>query len=546
MPLLLATAVAKVAAAAASTSTTTVPAAARATDHSIFSPIARPIADVLAAFYAVIPNYGVAIILLSLAWMAVIAPLTLKSTRSMLAMQKLQPQLKKLQAEHKNDRQAFAAAQMELFKEHNVSPFGSCLPTLLPLPVFFALFRVIDGLSHHVNVNGKVYADPDFLSHGTKMYNAIVAANGHINAFGLDLSKNALSGHSSFLAAVPFYVLLLIMIGTQYLQTAQMMSRNPAANDNPQMKMMKYLPIVFGVVCIRFPAGVILYYAMSNLCRMAQQTLMYRYDPKVKALVAQEVVEVEAMTRDIDHRRAGSKSAKRTDDTPPARSSRFRDALNQATKQAAEGRAGKAAGGAKPSAKPSPAPAARTPPKGRPTGSAPRGAPAKGTGAKPPAAGQPVARPAAARQQPAKLPAGKKPPLSAGRPAARNGAPVAKGGPANRERPVSNGTAAPGRNAADPAAKPAPATAVPAGRAGAAKIPRNGNDAVSGATTSGNGHGPDPSSAPEAGVTGSNGTAVEAATGNGSSGIPKSPPTGAGSGRTGASQPRTPRKRRGR
>ena len=75
--------------------------------------------------------------------MIIIAPLTLKSTRSMLAMQKLQPQLKKLQEQHKDDKQAFAQAQMELFREHNVSPFGSCLPMLLPLPVFFALFRVI-------------------------------------------------------------------------------------------------------------------------------------------------------------------------------------------------------------------------------------------------------------------------------------------------------------------------------------------------------------------------------------------------------------------
>ena len=262
----------------------------------MLNPIAKPIADVLAAFYAVIPNFGVAIIMLSIVWMLLISPLTLKSTRSMLAMQALQPELKRLQEKHRNDRQAFAQAQMDLFKERGVSPWGSCLPTILPLPVFFALFRVIDGLSHL----SKGVSDPRYLSHNTAMYHAIVNAHGKIEAFGVNLAQNALSHHSSALAALPFYAILLVMIGTQYYQTAMTMSRNPAAQQNPQMKMMKYIPIVFGFICIRFPAGVILYYAMSNVCRIIQQFAMYRYDPKVKALVVQEVKEVEAKTREID------------------------------------------------------------------------------------------------------------------------------------------------------------------------------------------------------------------------------------------------------
>jgi len=272
----------------------------------MLNPIANPIADVMAAFYAVIPNFGVAILLLSVVWMILISPLTLKSTRSMLAMQALQPELKRLQEKHRNDKQAFAQAQMELFRERGVSPWGSCLPTILPLPVFFALYRVVDGLSH-INKNGT--PAPRYLSHNTAMYHAIVNAHGHINAFGLDLAKNAFSPHSSVFAAIPFFVLLLIMIGTQYYQTAMTMSRNPAAQQNSQMKMMKYIPIVFGFILIRFPAGVILYYAMSNLSRIAQQVLMYRYDPKVKTLVVQEVKEVEAKTREIDradHDKGGS------------------------------------------------------------------------------------------------------------------------------------------------------------------------------------------------------------------------------------------------
>jgi YidC/Oxa1 family membrane protein insertase len=300
-------------AAAGSTSATTIATAVHSSKGSILDPIAKPIAWVLAEIYSVVPNYGVAILALSVLWMAIISPLTLKSTRSMLAMQKLQPQMKRLQEQHKDDRQAFAQAQMDLFREHQVSPFGSCLPMLLPMPVFFALFRVITGLSHTVKgaaancvgqVGGNVsVACPKYLSHSSQMWKDIHAAHGHLTAFGMNLANNAFSPHSSFWAALPFWILLLVMGGTSYVQTAQMMSRNPAAaQNNPQMRVMKYLPLIFVLFCLKFPAGVVLYYAMSNICRIVQQDAMYRYDPKVKALVAQEVEEVEALTHEIDER----------------------------------------------------------------------------------------------------------------------------------------------------------------------------------------------------------------------------------------------------
>ncbi len=283
------------------TVTTVATSAAHKSSGSILDPIAKPIAWVLAEIYAVIPNYGVAILILSVIWMALISPLTLKSTRSMLAMQKIQPELKKLQEKHKNDRQAFAQAQMELFREHGVSPFGACLPMLLPLPIFFALFRVIDGLSHMTNG----VPTPKYIPSSTKMYQNIVAAHGQIKAFGMNLNQTALSHHSSFAAALPYWILLLLMGLTSYFQSAMMMSRNQsnlAANPQmaTQMRMMKFLPLVFVVFCIRFPAGVILYYTMSNICRIAQQDAMYRFDPKVKALVAKEVTEVESLTDKID------------------------------------------------------------------------------------------------------------------------------------------------------------------------------------------------------------------------------------------------------
>ena len=348
---------------------TTTAAAAHKSGGLSLDPIAKPIAGLLAYIYGIIPNYGVAILILSVLWMVLISPLTLKSTRSMLAMQKLQPQLKKLQEQHKNDRQAFAQAQMDLFREHQVSPFGSCLPMLLPMPIFFALFRVISGLSHTVtgpnaalHCTTAVCSDPRYLSSSTRMFKDISAAHGHLNAFGMDLSHNAFSPHSSFAAAIPFWILLLIMAGTSYMQTVQTMSRNPAAQQNPQMRMMKFLPLIFVLFCIKFPAGVILYYSMSNVCRIVQQDLMYRFDPKVKALVAQEVQEVEAMTHEIDEREekrrqspgytppraalAGGKEpgAKKPPASPTGGRMRFRDLLAAAAEQQQQQQRAKAAG----------------------------------------------------------------------------------------------------------------------------------------------------------------------------------------------------------
>src|SRR5438445_2569543 len=125
----------------------------------MFDSIAKPIAEVLSFFYSLVPNYAVAIILLTVAMMIVLTPLTIKQTRSMLVMQKLQPELKKLQEKHKNDRQALNEAVMALYKEHNANPLGGCLPMLLPFPVFIALFQVLEKLTRKgtTKLNGVTY-----------------------------------------------------------------------------------------------------------------------------------------------------------------------------------------------------------------------------------------------------------------------------------------------------------------------------------------------------------------------------------------------------
>src|SRR5438132_8924099 len=95
----------------------------------------------LSFFFDLVPSYGLAIILLTVAVRLVLLPLTIKQTRSMQEMQRLQPEVKRIQAKYKGDRQKMNEEMMNLYKEHKVNPLGGCLPLLLQLPIFWALYR---------------------------------------------------------------------------------------------------------------------------------------------------------------------------------------------------------------------------------------------------------------------------------------------------------------------------------------------------------------------------------------------------------------------
>jgi YidC/Oxa1 family membrane protein insertase len=109
----------------------------------IWDSLLKGLGSVLSFFYEVIPSYGVAIILLTIVVRIALIPLTIRQTRSMQAMQRLQPRVKELQRKYKGNRQKLNEELMKLYKEHQVNPLGGCLPLLLQLPVFFALFSVL-------------------------------------------------------------------------------------------------------------------------------------------------------------------------------------------------------------------------------------------------------------------------------------------------------------------------------------------------------------------------------------------------------------------
>jgi YidC/Oxa1 family membrane protein insertase len=268
------------------------------------------LAQLLAWCYDVVPNYGISITLFTLIVMIVVTPFTIKGMRSMAEMARLQPEMKKLQDQYKNDRVKMNEEMQALFKEHKVNPLGGCLPTLLPLPIFFIIFRLLRGMTakhrHWIfnpqrTLNG--LPNPHYLPHASSLYTHLVADNGKMISFGMDLGKAARENHGSLGAAIPFYALIVIMTASQYVQQQQMNKRNPqAANANPQMKItMQLFPAFYAVISLTIPASVVLYLLVSGLFRMAQNTLSYRYDPKMAAamtpLAPKDKVVVEATSR---------------------------------------------------------------------------------------------------------------------------------------------------------------------------------------------------------------------------------------------------------
>ena len=283
----------------------------------MFDALFEGLAWLIARFYDFIPSYGIAIALLTVAVMLLLAPLTVKSTRSMLAMQKLAPEMKRIQQEHKNDRVALNEAMMAFYKEHQVNPLSGCVPMLLQMPVFIVMYNVISGL--------KASKGPKYLDKESELYvdliadrvGGVVEGLPRMPSLGIDLAKSAsdaLSG--SLVTALPYCLLVALVVVTGYYQARQSMARNPkAAEANPQQVMLtKVFPIVFGFISFTIPAGVVVYFLVSNLFRIAQQGLMYQFDPVIKRTVGEEVREVEAKAAEIT-RRKGS-SASRAKDKP--------------------------------------------------------------------------------------------------------------------------------------------------------------------------------------------------------------------------------------
>lgn len=202
-------------------------------------PVSALILRSLIFLHGLIPNYGIAIILIALAAKLIFYPLTQSSLRTMKVMHRLQPEVNAIREKHSNDPAKMNQAMMNLYKEHKVNPMGGCLPMLLQLPVFLALYQV--------------------LLHAIELRSA---------GFGWwikDLSAPDVVGH---IGGFPIHVLPLIMTGSTFL----LQSQTPV--DPRQQFMMYLMPVLFLYIMYNLPSGVIIYWTVNNLVSALQQYLV--------------------------------------------------------------------------------------------------------------------------------------------------------------------------------------------------------------------------------------------------------------------------------
>jgi YidC/Oxa1 family membrane protein insertase len=247
----------------------------------VFQPIFHIVGWLLALCYDLIPNYAVAIALLTVIIMAVLTPFTIKSTKSMMSMQKLQPEIKKLQQKYKGaeNRQMLNEEMMKLYREEGANPVGGCLPMLLQMPFLFILYSVIKGLANKVLLHGKLTSLPRYIPTSSKMYLNLIASHGQIKAFGMDLNLKTFSVHSSFVAQIPFFVFVAVAVALQYFQMAQMTNRSKKSGTtlpSQQLMMQRFFPVIFAYFYLVIPAAVVLYMIISTLIRIITQDLMFR------------------------------------------------------------------------------------------------------------------------------------------------------------------------------------------------------------------------------------------------------------------------------
>lgn len=215
--------------------------------------------------------WALSIVGLTLVIRAALIPLFVKQIKSSRNMQLLQPKVKELQKKYGHDRERLAQETMALYKETGTNPFASCLPILLQMPIFLALFRLLDRAAHG-DTRGVLTT-------------AQATSFGNSEIFGAKISSTFLAAEGDLTVRVLALFLVLAMTGTTFLTQRQLMSKNMPADalTGPyaqQQKMLLYvLPVVFAVGGIAFPIGVLIYWTTSNLWTMGQQFYVIRNNP---------------------------------------------------------------------------------------------------------------------------------------------------------------------------------------------------------------------------------------------------------------------------
>jgi len=212
-------------------------------------------------------GYGLSIILLTITINIVVFPLTLKQTRATRAFSEIQPKIKKIQAEYKDDPQEMQRRLMETQKEAGATPGGCLLPLLVQMPIWFALFRLLRDPTQYIPEDSALGASFDSVS----------------TFLGMMLGETPAEAMAQGVAyALPYLMMIAFMVATQYVQqwhsTYGQDRPQGQAGAGAQQAITKIMPLFIGFISWNFPAGLVLYWTTSNLFRFGQQVLIFKID----------------------------------------------------------------------------------------------------------------------------------------------------------------------------------------------------------------------------------------------------------------------------
>ena len=301
----------------------------------LLKPLEYAVAWIMVAFHSALSAVGLpeasgwtwalSIVGLVIVIRIILIPLFVKQIKASRGLQLLQPEMKKIQAKYKGktdteSRQKMTQETMALYKETGTNPFASCLPILAQSPVFFALFRVLNGIADHKAIGA--------------LTPSLVAQADQATLFGAPLSDTFL-GADTLSTQILTVVLIILMSVTTFTTQRQLMMKNmpAAAMDNPfaqQQKILLYvLPLVFAVSGVNFPIGVLIYWLTTNLWSMGQQFYVIRRMP-APGSPAEQALEARRAKR-------GKKLAGTRDEAPATPSGREPGAPEPGSPEAAAG-----------------------------------------------------------------------------------------------------------------------------------------------------------------------------------------------------------------
>ena len=258
-----------------------------------FDLLKEGLGSVLAFFYGPLDGFmseglalGFSIVLLTIFINILVFPLTLKQTRATRAFTEIQPEIKRIQKEYKEDPPEMQKRLMELQKSAGATPGGCLLPLLVQMPIWFALFRLLQTPLESLDPASAL---------------GVALRDGTVKTFlGMDLSTTPSEAVSiGILVAIPYLIMIVLMVATQYVQQWHSTYGQERPSGQPgagaQQAITKIMPLFIGFISWNFPAGLVLYWSTSNLFRLGQQALIFKIDgrPTPMAKTAEESKQVD-------------------------------------------------------------------------------------------------------------------------------------------------------------------------------------------------------------------------------------------------------------